>query len=62
MDNYSKKSSIKTWAEEDRPREKLLDKGKKHLTEAELLAIIIGSGIKNDSALPQYLQYIASLS
>ena len=51
MNTISKKLSIKDWAEEDRPREKLLSKGKKHLTEAELLAIVIGSGIRNESAL-----------
>ncbi len=42
---------IKSWAEEDRPREKLLNKGKSNLTDAELLAILIGSGSKNESAV-----------
>lgn len=42
---------IKSWAKEDRPREKLLDKGKKDLTNAELLAIILGSGSKHESAV-----------
>ena len=46
--NYT---SIKNWAEEDRPREKLLEKGCSSLTETELLAILIGSGTKNTSAL-----------
>jgi len=45
------KLSIKSWAEEDRPREKLLLKGKKQLTDAELLAIILGSGNRDESAL-----------
>lgn len=45
------KLSIKAWAEEDRPREKLLLKGKKHLSDAELLAIILGSGNRDESAL-----------
>ena len=44
-------TSIKNWAEEDRPREKLLEKGSGSLTETELLAILIGSGTKNASAL-----------
>lgn len=44
-------NSIKTWAEEDRPREKLLLKGKQALSDAELLAIIIGSGSANESAV-----------
>ena len=42
---------IKDWAPEDRPREKLLSKGMKTLTDAELLAILIGSGQKNESAV-----------
>ncbi len=43
--------SIKSWAEEDRPREKLLHKGKSALSDAELLAILIGSGSAQDSAV-----------
>jgi DNA repair protein RadC len=41
---YTASLNIKTWAEEDRPREKLLLKGKAALSEAELIAILIGSG------------------
>ncbi|MFV8224963.1 RadC family protein [Christiangramia aquimixticola] len=43
--------SIKHWAEDDRPREKLLLKGKQALSDSELLAILIGSGSKNESAV-----------
>ncbi len=43
--------TIKSWAEEDRPREKLLIRGKEHLSDAELIAILIGSGNKNESAV-----------
>lgn len=43
--------SIKTWAEEDRPREKLQLKGKHSLSDAELIAIIIGSGNLEESAV-----------
>ena len=43
--------TIKQWAEEDRPREKLLLKGKHILTDAEILAILIGSGTKSQSAV-----------
>jgi DNA repair protein RadC len=43
--------TIKHWAEGDRPREKLLQKGRQHLSDAELLAILIGSGSKNESAV-----------
>jgi len=42
---------IKDWNEEDRPREKLFLKGRMALSEAELLAILIGSGNRKDSAL-----------
>ncbi|MGB0525232.1 MAG: RadC family protein [Flammeovirgaceae bacterium] len=50
---YYKESelSIKQWAEEDRPREKLLIKGKSALSDAELLAILISSGTKSLSAV-----------
>ena len=43
--------SIKTWNEDDRPREKLLVKGKTSLSDAELIAILIGSGNKDESAV-----------
>lgn len=43
--------SIKQWAEDDRPREKMLLKGKSALSDAELLAILIGSGTPSKSAL-----------
>ena len=50
--NYNNKSlSIKSWAEDDRPREKLLLKGKSTLSDAELIAILIGSGNRNESAV-----------
>ncbi|MFM6935266.1 MAG: DNA repair protein RadC [Flavobacteriales bacterium] len=48
---YRSISSIKMWAEDDRPREKLLLKGKGSLSDAELLAILIGSGYRDKSAL-----------
>lgn len=43
--------NILSWAEEDRPREKLLLKGKSTLSDAELIAILIGSGTKSMSAV-----------
>ncbi|WP_372973676.1 DNA repair protein RadC [Muriicola sp.] len=43
--------SIKTWAEDDKPRRKLMVRGRGGLTDAELLAILIGSGNREDSAL-----------
>ncbi|MES2622059.1 MAG: DNA repair protein RadC [Bacteroidota bacterium] len=43
--------SIKSWAEEDRPREKLLLKGKGALSDAELIAILLRTGVTGSSAL-----------
>lgn len=44
-------NSIKNWAEDERPREKMLQKTAASLTDAELLAILISSGTKEKSAL-----------
>jgi DNA repair protein RadC len=43
--------SIKNWASDDRPREKLLSKGVQSLSDAELLAILLGSGTREISAV-----------
>ena len=43
--------AIKYWAEDDKPREKLILKGKSVLSDAELIAILIGSGSRNESAV-----------
>ena len=43
--------SIKNWSQDDQPREKLLHKGKAALSDAELVAILIGSGTRNESAV-----------
>ena len=51
MDKKQPNTSIKSWSLEDRPREKLLEKGKSVLTDSELLAILIGSGIPGESAV-----------
>lgn len=50
-DTYEKYLNIKSWAEEDRPREKLLLKGKAVLSDAELIGILIASGTKDKSAV-----------
>ncbi|MDY5079157.1 MAG: UPF0758 domain-containing protein, partial [Prevotella sp.] len=42
---------ISDWSEADRPREKLRDKGAETLSDAELLAILIGSGSTKESAV-----------
>lgn len=51
MEIPSNSLSIKQWAEEDRPREKLLLKGKASLSDAELLGILLGSGTRTHSAV-----------
>jgi DNA repair protein RadC len=51
METPQKNQPIKQWAEDDRPREKLLLKGKSALSTAELMAILIGSGNSKKSAL-----------
>ena len=43
--------SIKDWSDDDRPREKLMLKGKQALSNAELLAILLGSGSRSQSAV-----------
>ena len=48
---YETKISIKAWAEEDRPREKLSGQGRRALTDAELIAILIGSGSRTETAV-----------
>ena len=45
------KLSIKNWSQEDQPREKLMKLGRQVLSDAELLAILIGSGNRNESAI-----------
>lgn len=49
--NEPKSLNIKDWSPEDRPREKLLTKGSNALTDAELIAILIGSGTPKLSAV-----------
>lgn len=44
-------TTIKNWAIDDRPREKLMSKGKEALSDSELLAILINTGSGKDSAL-----------
>lgn len=52
--------SIKDWNEDDRPREKLLVKSKAALTDAELVAILIGSGNREESAVALSQRILAS--
>ena len=50
MDKDREVKGIKSWALDDRPREKLLQKGKSALSDTELIAILLGSGTKTLSA------------
>ena len=50
MDEYFS-LTLKEWADEDKPREKMLSKGKKELTNAELIAILLHSGIPGKSVV-----------
>lgn len=54
--------SIKQWAEDDKPREKLMLKGKQALSDAELIAILIGSGSRNESAVSLSKRILASVN
>lgn len=58
--NYTQSTAITSWAEEDRPREKLILKGKSVLSNAELLAILIGSGSSDESAVELSKRILAS--
>lgn len=51
---------ITNWSEDDRPREKLMLKGKNALSDAELIAILIGSGSRNESAVDLSKRILAS--
>ncbi len=53
--------SIKNWSDDDKPREKLLHKGKSVLSDAELIAILIGSGSRNESAVELSKRILASV-
>jgi DNA repair protein RadC len=54
--------SISNWSEDDRPREKLMSKGKGVLSDAELIAILIGSGSRNESAVDLSKKILASVN
>ena len=52
---------ITNWSEDDKPREKLMLKGKSVLSDAELIAILIGSGSRNESAVDLSKKILASV-
>jgi DNA repair protein RadC len=57
-----KKPSIREWAVEDRPREKMQTKGIRSLSESELVAILIGSGNLDESAVELSRRILASVN
>lgn len=57
-----KKLSIKSWALDDRPREKMLLKGQTSLSDAELIAILIGSGNRDESAVALSKRILGSVN
>jgi len=61
MEYENKMIPIKSWAADDRPREKLLLKGKTALSDTELIAILIGSGSRNESAVALSKRILASI-
>ncbi len=62
MQQKLKSLSIKNWSDDDKPREKLVQKGKGVLSDAELIAILIGSGSRNESAVQLSKRILASVS
>ena len=54
--------SIKFWSDGDKPREKLVQKGQSILSDAELIAILIGSGSRNESAVQLSKRILASVN
>lgn len=61
MSENSNSFSIKNWSQDDQPREKLRDKGKSALSDAELVAILIGSGSREESAVDLCKRILASV-
>ena len=61
MKEKSTSFTIKNWSLDDKPREKLLYKGKVTLSDAELVAILIGSGNRNESAVALCQRILASV-
>lgn len=61
MSEKASSFSIKNWSQDDQPREKLLYKGKSALSDAELIAILIGSGNRTESAVALCKRILASV-
>ena len=57
----SQNYSIKSWAADDRPREKLLSKNTSSLSDSEILAILIGKGTKEKNAVTLAQELLGSV-
>ncbi|WP_435182215.1 RadC family protein [Cellulophaga omnivescoria] len=62
MQNQPQSFSIKNWSNDDKPREKLAQKGKSVLSDAELIAILIGSGSRDESAVELSKRILGSVN
>lgn len=58
--NEKKTMTVKDWADEDKPRERLLSQGKKQLSDAELLAILMRTGVPGKSVVDLAKEILAS--
>ena len=61
MTMHPKSFPIKNWSQDDQPREKLIDKGARILSDAELVAILIGSGSFQESAVSLSKRILSSV-
>ena len=62
MEEKRESLSIKNWSDDDKPREKLAQKGRAILSDAELIAILIGSGSRSESAVELSKRILASVN
>lgn len=60
--NIMNKIIIRDWAQSDRPREKLIEQGRRVVTDAELLAILVGSGSAEETAVELCRRVLASVN
>lgn len=61
MQEQAASFSIKNWSDDDKPREKLAQRGRSALSNAELIAILIGSGSREESAVQLSKRILASV-
>ncbi|NLB25687.1 MAG: DNA repair protein RadC [Bacteroidales bacterium] len=60
--NKYRKINLKQWAVEDRPREKLISRGSRFLSDAELIAILLGSGSNKETAVELGRRVLSSVN